>query len=114
MQAIVELVTESEADFVGVTIPMGCGTQLGMCLEAFELGIENEVHDTGYGIWTIAGRCTAGDGFHTLTQCFRKHTAIHRTETVTGFDTPAIKQDQCAVDAGTAQVDVGAAGVLAT
>ena len=78
--------------------------------ESLQVGVEDEVHDAGYGVSTVGGRCPARYGFDRLQQGFRKRADIGAAESRRGHDPPPVEQHERPLRADTAQVKVSRSG----
>src|SRR5690606_12652961 len=71
-----------------------------------EVGVEDEVGNTGNGIGAVGGGGATGNHFHALDHALGEEVDVNGAAAAGGYDATAVQQHQGAVDAQAAQVQV--------
>src|SRR5690606_15227870 len=91
-----------EAAFRAVTLARD--TTLEVHLDAFEIVLQDEVHDAGQCVWTVHGRGAPGDRLDALDRGRWNRVDVDDQRSVRRLSTSPVDEHQRAVRADTAQV----------
>ena len=106
-----EVGTRGEVGLVPCVVTFFGDAILGVGFDAFEIGLVNEVHNTGDRVRTVKRRSATGKDVNAFDELRRDHVKVDRGRTCNAADDPtAVDQNQRTVGAEVAKVDRGNTG----